>query len=243
MLIIPAIDLKAGRCVRLRQGDMQAETVVAEEPTEAALRWAEAGARILHVVDLDGAVGGKPGNRRAVARILKAIRIPVQVGGGIRTAETVRDYLEMGTHRVIVGTAAIKDPGFVREICRDHPGRVAVGIDARHGRVAVEGWLEATDMPAVELAQRLEDCGAAAVIFTDILRDGMQSGPNIAETRRLAEAVAIPVIASGGVGGIEHIRELLRLRSAGVVGVITGKALYSGALDFSAAQSLADSQT
>jgi phosphoribosylformimino-5-aminoimidazole carboxamide ribotide isomerase len=241
MLIIPAIDLKDGRCVRLLQGDMRAETVYAEEPTEAALRWAAAGARMLHVVDLDGAVSGKPGNRRAIARIIEAVRVPVQIGGGVRSAETVQDYLEMGAVRVIVGTAAIKDPAFVQAVCRDHPGRVAAGIDARRGRVAVEGWLEATDMPAVELAQRLEDSGVAAIVFTDILRDGMQGGPNIAETRRLAEAVGIPVIASGGVGGLAHIRELLPLEPVGVVGVITGKALYSGALDFAAAQALADS--
>ena len=232
MLIIPAIDLKDGKCVRLVQGRMQDETIYADDPAAMARRWADAGAELLHVVDLDGAVSGKPRNTQVVARILESIRIPVQVGGGVRDSQTVQAYLEQGVRRVVIGTEAISNPPWLREVCREHPGRIAVGIDARNGRVATHGWTRTTEIEAVDLARRLQDCGIAAVIFTDIQRDGMQTGPNIEETRRLAESIRIPVIASGGVGSMEHIRRLLPLEEAGVIGVITGKALYSGAIQF-----------
>jgi phosphoribosylformimino-5-aminoimidazole carboxamide ribotide isomerase len=238
MLIIPAIDLKNGKCVRLVQGRMQDETVYADDPAAMARRWAGAGAEMLHVVDLDGAVSGKPCNTEVVARILESIRIPVQIGGGVRDSQTVQAYLEQGVHRVVIGTEAIRNPAWVREVCRAHPGRIAVGIDARNGRVATHGWTQTTDIEAVDLARRLQDCGIAAIVFTDIHRDGMQTGPNIEETRRLAESIRIPLIASGGVGTLEHIRGLLLLEEAGVIGVITGKALYSGAIQFAEALAL-----
>jgi phosphoribosylformimino-5-aminoimidazole carboxamide ribotide isomerase len=238
MLIIPAIDLKNGKCVRLVQGRMQAATVYADDPATVARRWADAGAELLHVVDLDGAVSGKPRNTEVVTRILESIRIPVQMGGGVRDSQTVQAYLEQGVSRVIIGTEAIRNPAWVREVCRAHPGRIAVGIDARDGRVATHGWTRTTDIEVVDLARGLQDCGIAAIIFTDIHRDGMQTGPNIEATRRVAEAIRIPVIASGGVGSLEHIRDLLPLEEAGVIGVITGKALYSGAIQFAEALAL-----
>jgi phosphoribosylformimino-5-aminoimidazole carboxamide ribotide isomerase len=238
MLLIPAIDLKNGKCVRLVQGRMQDETVYADDPAVMARRWADAGAELLHVVDLDGAFSGKPANAAVIARILESIRIPVQVGGGVRDRQTVQAYLEQGVARVVIGTEAIRNPGWVREVCRAHPGRIAVGIDARNGRVATHGWTQTTDMEAVDLARRLQDCGIAAIIFTDIHRDGMQTGPNIEETRRLAEAIRIPLIASGGVGALDHLRALLPLEAAGVTGVITGKALYTGAIQFAEALAL-----
>jgi phosphoribosylformimino-5-aminoimidazole carboxamide ribotide isomerase len=238
MLIIPAIDLKDGKCVRLVQGRMQEETVYADDPAVMARRWADAGAGLLHVVDLDGAVSGKPRNTEVLTRILESIHIPVQMGGGVRDRQTVQAYLEQGVSRVIIGTEAIRNPPWLREVCREHPGCIAVGIDARNGRVATHGWTQTTDIEAVDLARRLQDCGIAAIIFTDIHRDGMQTGPNIEETRRLAESVSIPLIASGGVGSLEDIRRLLPLEEAGVIGVITGRALYSGAIQFAEALAL-----
>jgi phosphoribosylformimino-5-aminoimidazole carboxamide ribotide isomerase len=239
MLIIPAIDVKDGKCVRLLQGRMQDETVYSDDPQAVARRWADAGARWLHVVDLDAAVHGSPRNQACIGRIIQSAGIPVQVGGGMRDVRAVAACLETGAARVIVGTAAVEDMNFVRSICRVHPGRIAVGIDARQGRVATHGWTRTTDIQAVELGRHMEDAGAAALIFTDIHRDGMQTGPNIEETRRLAEAVQIPVIASGGVGTIEHVAALLPLESAGVIGLITGRALYSGSLRFEEALALA----
>ncbi len=231
MLFIPAIDLRNGRCVRLFQGRFDRETVYSQDPEATARRWAEAGARLLHVVDLDGAAGDRSANREAVRRILAAAGIPVQVGGGLRDRDTVRRMLEEGAARVILGTAAAVDEKLLAGLCRDHPGRILVGIDAREGRVAVEGWKRQTDTPAVELARRAEGCGAAGIVFTDIGRDGTQAGPNLLETRRLAEAVGIPVIASGGIGSLDHLRALLPLEEVGVTGVICGKALYNGAID------------
>ncbi len=232
MLLIPAIDLRNGKCVRLFQGRFDRETVYSQDPEGTARRWAEAGARLLHVVDLDGAAGGRSGNREDVRRILGAAGIPVQVGGGLRDRESVRRILEEGAARVILGTAAASDETLLAELCREHPGRILVGIDARDGRVAVEGWRRQTETLAVELARRAEGYGAAGIVFTDIGRDGTQAGPNLPETRRLAEAVRIPVIASGGIGTLDHLRALRALEEAGVVGVICGKALYSGAIDF-----------
>lgn len=238
MLLIPAIDLKDGQCVRLLQGRMQDATVYSNDPEAVARRWADAGAQMLHVVDLDAAVQGKPCNQNQIAAIIRAVDIPVQVGGGMREAGAVAAALELGAHRVILGTAAIETPAFIHQACRDHPDRIAVGIDARQGRVAIRGWTRTTETSAIELAQQLEDAGVGALIFTDIQRDGMQVGPAIEETRRLAASVHIPVIASGGVGTLEHIRRLLELEAVGVAGIITGKALYSGTLRFEEALAL-----
>lgn len=239
MWVIPAIDLKDGKCVRLKQGRMQDETVYSDDPVAVARRWADAGAEWLHVVDLDAAVEGRSRNRDCIVRIVEAVGIPVQVGGGLRTGAHVEECLSLGVRRAVVGTAATGDLAFLRDLCRRHPARIAVGIDARNGRVATHGWTRTTDIEAVDLARRVEQAGVAAIIFTDIHRDGMQSGPNIDETRKLAEAVHLPVIASGGVGSLEHIRALLPLERVGVVGVITGKALYSGAIEFAQAHALA----
>lgn len=230
MLIIPAIDLKNGRCVRLMQGRMQDETVYSEDPRAVARRWTDAGAPMLHVVDLDAAVHGSSANRTHIDAIIQTAGVPVQVGGGMRRLDAVAANLASGAQRVVVGTAAIENPAFVREACRLYPGRIAAGIDARRGRVAIHGWTRTTETLAVDLARRLEDAGVCAIVFTDIQRDGMQVGPNIAETRKLAASVQIPVIASGGVGTLEDVRRLMALEPVGVTGVITGKALYSGSL-------------
>ncbi len=239
MIIIPAIDIKGGRCVRLLQGRMDAETVFSDDPSAMARQWAEQGAEIIHVVDLDGAVGKAPKNLDAVRKILDSVQIPVQVGGGIRTAENIEAFLDLGVKRVVIGTEAIRNPDLVTDACKAFPGRIVVGIDARDGWAAIEGWTETTRVRAVDLARRFEDSGVAAINFTDIHRDGMQTGPNIAETRRMAESVSIPIVASGGVSTLADIRNLLSLQSAGVVGVITGKALYSGTLDLKEAISVA----
>ncbi len=231
MIIIPAIDIKGGRCVRLLQGRMDAETVFSDDPAAMARQWAEQGAEMIHVVDLDGAVEKTPRNLGAIRSILNSVQVPVQVGGGIRTAENIRAYLDLGVYRVIIGTEAIRNPDLVAEACKTFPDRIVVGIDARDGWAAIEGWTETTRVRAVDLARQFENSGVAAVNFTDIHRDGMQTGPNIEETRRMAEAVSIPVVASGGVSTLSDIHHLLPLESAGVVGVITGKALYTGTLD------------
>jgi phosphoribosylformimino-5-aminoimidazole carboxamide ribotide isomerase len=238
MLIIPAIDLKDGKCVRLLQGRFQDETVYSDDPEAVARRWADAGAELLHVVDLDAAVLGASRNRGCIDRIIQAAGIPVQVGGGMRDIPSVKACLEMGAHRAVIGTAAVLDAALLNELCRLYPQRIAVGIDARQGFVATHGWTRTTHIRAVDLGRQVQAAGAAAIIFTDIHRDGMQTGPNLAETRSLAEAVGIPVIASGGVGSLEHLRALLPLEAAGVVGVICGQALYSGALRFSEALEL-----
>jgi phosphoribosylformimino-5-aminoimidazole carboxamide ribotide isomerase len=240
VIIIPAIDLKGGRCVRLLQGRMDAETVFSDNPTATALKWEACGARIIHVVDLDGAIEKSPKNLNAIADILKGVSIPIQVGGGIRNMESIDRYLALGIHRVIIGTEAIKNPQLVINACKKYPDRIIVGIDARNGRVAIEGWTKSTDTTALDLARRFEDSGVAAINFTDIHRDGMQTGPNIEETRRLAEAVNIPVVASGGVGSIEDVKNLLTLEPSGVIGIITGRALYTGSLDLKEAISLAE---
>jgi phosphoribosylformimino-5-aminoimidazole carboxamide ribotide isomerase len=232
MMIIPAVDIKNGKCVRLVQGRMEDETVFSNDPAAMARKWVDAGAELIHVVDLDGAFEKSPRNLDAVKNIIDTVDTPIQLGGGIRTERTVKTLLDMGVKRVIIGTEAINNPEWVMQISRRFPGQVVVGIDARNGRVAIEGWTETTHTQAVDLAKRFEDCGVAAINFTDIYRDGMQTGPNIAETGRLAEAISIPVVASGGVATIDDIKNLLPLEKVGVTGVITGKALYSGTLDF-----------
>ena len=231
MIVIPAIDIKGGRCVRLLQGRMDAETVFSDDPAAMARQWADQGAEMIHVVDLDGALEKTPKNLDAIRSILDSVQVPVQVGGGIRSAENIRAFLDLGVYRVIIGTEAIRNPELVTEACKNFPDRIVVGIDARDGWAAIEGWTETTRIRAVDLARQFEDSGVAAVNFTDIHRDGMQTGPNIEETRRMAEAVSIPVLASGGVSTLADIHNLLPLESVGVVGVITGKALYSGTLD------------
>jgi phosphoribosylformimino-5-aminoimidazole carboxamide ribotide isomerase len=230
MVIYPAIDLKGGKCVRLRQGRREDETVFSEDPAAVARKWAAAGAEYLHVVDLDGAFEHAPRNQKSIASILEQVDVPVQLGGGIRDEATIESFLDLGVERVIMGTRALQDPRFVRSVCRRHPGRMVIGIDAKKGRVAIHGWTRTSDIQASEMARRFEDCGAAAIVFTDIQRDGMLSGPNIEATRAVAETVSIPVIASGGVSSMKDICDLMALETAGVKGIITGKALYSGAL-------------
>ncbi len=230
MILYPAIDLKGGQCVRLLRGDMAAATVFGDDPAAQALAFEQAGCAWLHVVDLDGAFAGRSENRDAVQAILGAVSLPVQLGGGIRDMAAVEGWLGGGVSRVILGTAAVRDPDFVREAAAAFPGRVAVGIDARGGRVAVEGWAETTELETAELARRFEDAGVAAVIFTDIERDGAMQGPNVEATAALARAVAIPVIASGGVSSMA---DLATLKGCGAPldGVISGRALYDGRLD------------
>ncbi len=239
MIVIPAVDIRGGRCVRLLQGRKDAETVFSDDPTAMAARWEAAGARLIHVIDLDGAFDKAPRNVDAIRGILAGVGADIQVGGGIRTVETIEMYLDMGVARVIIGTEAIGNPQMVERACVRFPGRIVVGIDARDGLVAVEGWTRTTRVTAVELGKRFEDCGVAAINFTDISRDGMQTGPNIAATRRMAEALSIPIVASGGVSTLEDIRNLLPLEPLGVTGVITGRAIYSGTLDLAAAIALA----
>lgn len=235
MIIIPAVDLKNGKCVRLLQGRMDQETVFSDEPAAMALRWEKLGAEMLHVVDLDGAIAKIPQNLDAIREIRTCLKIPIEVGGGIRTLETIEMYVDSGIDKVVIGTEAIRNPELVKTACKAFPGRVVIGIDAKKGRVAIEGWTETTGTLATDLARQFEDSGVAAINFTDIQRDGMQTGVNIEETRRLAEAVTIPVVASGGVSTLADLRELLPLRGAGVTGVIVGRALYTGSLDLQAA--------
>ncbi len=238
MLIIPAVDIKNGKCVRLVQGRLEDETVFSDDPAAMAQKWAMAGAELIHVIDLDGAFEKSPQNIDAIKNILKNVNTPIQLGGGIRTERTIRMFLDMGVNRVIFGTEAIINPKLVEQAARAFPAQIIVGIDARKGRVAIEGWTETTHIKAVDLAKRFQNCGVAAINFTDIYRDGMQTGPNIEETRRLAEAISIPVVASGGVSTIKDIQNLLPLEASGVTGIITGKALYSGSLDFKEALSV-----
>jgi len=238
MIVIPAIDLKEGRCVRLEQGLMDKDTVFNDDPAAQALEWQRQGAELLHIVDLDGAFAGQPRNRSAIEAILGAISIPAQLGGGIRELATIEAYLALGLSRVIIGTAAQRDPGLVKEACSLFPGRIVVGIDAKNGMVAVQGWAEVTDCTASDLARRFEGFGVSAIIYTDISRDGMLQGPNLEATRELAEAVTIPVIASGGVSRLEDIKNLMAIEKSGVTGVITGKAVYTGAIKLAEAIAL-----
>ncbi len=230
MIIIPAIDLKDGKCVRLAQGDFRRMTVYSENPSEIAAQWQEQGAERIHVVDLDGSLAGSPRNREAILEIVRSVRIPVEVGGGIRDIQAVASYVSSGVQWVILGTAALKNGVFVKEACRVFQGCVMIGIDAKDGMAAVEGWTEKTAAPAADIARRYEDDGPAAIIYTDIKRDGMETGINVEATRMLARSVSIPVIASGGVAGIDDIRRVAKIEADGVMGVIVGKALYTGSL-------------
>ncbi len=231
MILYPAIDLKDGQCVRLEQGLMQKATVFNASPSDQARRFAELGFSALHVVDLNGAFEGRSVNAEAVAAILSSVNIPVQLGGGIRTLESVAFWLGAGVYRVILGTAAVRNPGLVREACSRFPGKIAVGIDAKGGLVAVQGWAETSELSAIELARRFEDSGVAAIIYTDIARDGMLTGLNLDATAELAHAISIPVIASGGLAGLADIERLLSPPYAMIAGAIAGRALYDGRLD------------
>ena len=231
MILFPAIDLKDGLAVRLEQGDMARATVFNRDPAAQAAEFETLGFRYLHLVDLDGAFAGKPVNAAAVDRILETVSVPVQLGGGIRDMRTVEGWLEKGVTRVILGTAAVRDPEFVKAAAKAHAGRIVVGLDARDGRVAVEGWAETSDLAAVDIARRFEDAGVAAIIYTDIARDGLLKGLNLDATVALAEAVALPVIASGGLASLADIEALLSPRAAKLEGAVTGRALYDGRLD------------
>jgi phosphoribosylformimino-5-aminoimidazole carboxamide ribotide isomerase len=242
MIVIPAIDLKAGKCVRLKQGQMSKETIYSESPSEMAVTWYEQGAERLHLVDLDGAVGGKPTNRHAIRDILKSVPIPAELGGGIRNMATVEAYLELGVTWVILGTAAIKDAVFVEKACAAFPGRIILAIDAKNNLVAVEGWTEPTTLIAHVLARKFEGMGVSAIVYTDIERDGMSVGPNLKATEDFARQVRVPVIASGGISGIEDVRRITALADFGVVGMITGRALYEGKLNLRDALKVAGDQ-
>ena len=241
MLIIPAIDLKDGHCVRLEQGRMESATVFSKEPGKAAAQWAGKGARRLHVVDLNGAVAGKPRNEQAVKDIIASLDsdIPVQLGGGIRDLDTIERYLDDGVSYVIIGTAAVKNPGFLHEACDAFPGHIMVGLDAKDGKVATDGWSKLTGHDVVDLAKRFQDYGVEAVIYTDIGRDGMMTGVNIEATVRLAKALSVPVIASGGLNSLDDVKALMAVENEGITGCITGRAIYEGKLDFAAAVKLA----
>ena len=244
MLIIPAIDLKDGRCVRLEQGDMATATVFSDDPGKTAAHWAGLGARRLHVVDLNGAFAGKPVNESAIKSIVAAVDpdVPIQVGGGIRDLDTIERYLDDGVSYVIIGTAAVKNPGFLHEACDAFPGHIMVGLDAKDGKVATDGWSKLTGHDVVDLAKRFQDYGVEAVIHTDIGRDGMMKGVNVEATLKLAQALSIPVIASGGLTSLDDVKRLCAVESEGIVGAITGRAIYEGRLDFAAAQALADGE-
>ena len=244
MLLIPAIDLKDGQCVRLKQGDMSASTTFGEDPAAMARRWLDAGARRLHLVDLNGAFAGKPVNEPAIKSILDEVgdEIPVQLGGGIRDLDTIERYLDDGLSYVIIGTAAVKNPGFLKDACSAFGGHIIVGLDAKDGKVATDGWSKLTGHEVVDLALKFQDYGVEAVIYTDIGRDGMLTGINVAATVKLARALSIPVIASGGLAGLEDIDQLCSVESDGVTGVIWASSIYTGALDFTAAQRRADAR-
>ncbi len=242
MLIIPAIDLKDGHCVRLKQGDMNSATVFSEDPAAMARAWASQGARRLHLVDLNGAFAGKPRNEPAIKAIVGALgeSIPVQLGGGIRDLDTVERYLDDGISYVIIGSAAVKTPGFLHDACYAFPGHIMVGIDAKDGKVAVDGWSKVTGHDVIDLAKKFQDYGVEAIIYTDIGRDGMMTGVNVDATLDLARALSVPVIASGGINSLDDIRALCGIAYEGVTGAISGRALYQGTLDFAQAQKLAD---
>lgn len=238
MILFPAIDLKNGEAVRLQQGDMARATVFNRDPAAQARVFEQQGFEYLHLVDLDGAFAGKPINAAAVERILAAVKMPAQLGGGIRDRATIENWLGKGVARVIIGTAAVRDPSLVKEAARAYPGRVAVGLDARNGRVAVEGWAETSELAVLDIAKRFEDAGVAAIIYTDVARDGMLKGLNLEATITLADGVSIPVIASGGLASIEDIRALLAPRAQKLAGAIAGRALYDGRLDAATALQL-----
>ncbi|MEF9963827.1 MAG: 1-(5-phosphoribosyl)-5-[(5-phosphoribosylamino)methylideneamino]imidazole-4-carboxamide isomerase [Comamonas sp.] len=245
MLLIPAIDLKDGHCVRLKQGDMDQSTTFGEDPVAVARRWFDAGARRLHLVDLNGAFAGQPKNLSVIKAILKEFgdELPVQLGGGIRDLDTIEKYIDAGMQYVIIGTAAVKDPGFLQNACTAFAGHIIVGLDAKDGMVATDGWSKITQHSVIDTAKRFEDWGVESIIYTDIGRDGMLTGINIEATVKLAQAIKIPVIASGGLSGMADIEALCQVESEGVEGVICGRAIYSGDLDFAAAQEQADRLT
>ena len=243
MLIIPAIDLKDGRCVRLQQGDMSKPTVFSDDPVAMARHWAGEGARRLHVVDLNGAAAGRPKNEKLIRDIIKAVgeKVPIELGGGIRDLDTIESFLDAGVHYVVIGTAAVKNPGFLSDACYAFPGRIIAGLDAKDGRVAVEGWSKMTGHDVVDLAKKFEGYGVEALIYTDIGRDGMLTGVNVEATLKLAQATKTPIIASGGLNSVKDVQTLCaKLVPEGIIGAIAGRALYEGKLDFKKAQSAAD---
>lgn len=242
MLLIPAIDMKDGQCVRLKQGDMDQTTVFGEDPAAMARSWVDKGARRIHLVDLNGAFAGKPKNEQAIRAVLKEVgsEVDVQLGGGIRDLDTIERYLDAGLRYVIIGTAAVKNPGFLQDACTAFGGHIIVGLDAKDGKVATDGWSKLTGHEVVDLGKKFEDYGVESIIYTDIGRDGMLSGINIEATVKLAQSLSIPVIASGGLSNLEDIRKLCTVEEEGVEGVICGRSIYSGDLDFEAAQALAD---
>ncbi len=242
MLLIPAIDLKDGHCVRLIQGDMDQSTTFGEDPAAMATKWLEAGARRLHLVDLNGAFAGQPKNLGAIKSILKVVdgQIPVQLGGGIRDLDTIERYIDLGIEYLIIGTAAVKNPGFLQDACSAFPGHIIVGLDAKDGKVAIDGWSKLTGQDVIETAKRFEGWGVESIIYTDIGRDGMLTGINVDATVKLAQSLKIPVIASGGLAGMADIEALCAVESEGVEGVICGRAIYTGDLDFAAGQERAD---
>ncbi|UUC94576.1 MULTISPECIES: 1-(5-phosphoribosyl)-5-[(5-phosphoribosylamino)methylideneamino]imidazole-4-carboxamide isomerase [Comamonas] len=245
MLLIPAIDLKDGHCVRLIQGDMDQSTTFGEDPAAMAAKWLDEGARRLHLVDLNGAFAGQPKNLSAIKSILKEVdgEIPVQLGGGIRDLDTIERYIDLGIEYLIIGTAAVKNPGFLQDACSAFPGHIIVGLDAKDGKVAIDGWSKLTGQDVIETAKRFEDWGVESIIYTDIGRDGMLSGINIDATVKLAQSLKIPVIASGGLAGMADIEALCKVQDEGVEGVICGRAIYTGDLDFAAGQERADELT
>jgi len=242
MLIIPAIDLKDGRCVRLQQGDMESATVFSDNPAAMAKHWAEQGARRLHIVDLNGAVAGKPKNEKVIREMIAAVgdTLPIQLGGGIRDLDTIESYIDAGVSYVIIGTAAVKNPGFLHDACYAFPGHIIVGLDAKDGKVAVEGWSKMTGHDVVDLGKKFEDYGVEALVYTDIGRDGMLTGVNVEATLKLAQAIKIPIIASGGLSSVKDVQAVCKLVPEGIVGAIAGRALYEGKLDFKKAQAAAD---
>ena len=244
MILIPAIDLKDGQCVRLRQGRMDDDTVFSDNPVEMAGKWYDAGARRLHLVDLNGAFEGKPVNGEIIQDITKTYPdLPVEIGGGIRSVETVEAYLDAGVAYVIIGTKAVEDPDFVTQLCKQFPGHVIVGLDAVDGKVATKGWAEVTDVDLFDLSKRFENDGVESIIYTDINRDGMMQGANVENTAALAQAISIPVIASGGIHNLDDVEALCKVAHHGISGAITGRAIYEGTLDFAAGQQLADKLT
>ena len=243
MLIIPAIDLKDGRCVRLKQGDMSTATVFSDDPVAMAKHWAAQGARRLHIVDLNGAVAGRPKNEKVIREMIAAVgeQVPIQVGGGIRDLDTIESYLDAGVTYIVIGTAAVKNPGFLSDACYAFPGHIIAGLDAKDGKVAVEGWSKLTGHDVVDLAKKYEDYGIEALVYTDIGRDGMMSGINIEATLRLAQATKTPIIASGGLNSVEDVQAVCtKLVPEGVIGAIAGRALYEGKLELKKAQAAAD---
>lgn len=242
MILIPAIDLKDGKCVRLRQGRMEDDTVFSDDPVAVAAHWVEQGARRLHLVDLNGAFAGKPVNGEIVKEIARNFPdLPIQIGGGIRSAEIIESYLDAGVKWLIIGTKAVEEPGFVTQMCKAYPDNIIVGLDARDGKVATDGWAVTTEVEVTELAKRFQDDGVQSIVYTDISRDGMMQGVNVEATAALARAISIPVIASGGITNLEDIKALCAAADSGIEGAITGRAIYEKTLDFAEGQALADS--